>query len=228
MKKWNEIEKDVFSYFQWFDKDEASERVGKIPNLSVFSVNASELYDSSDRTNFKNLCTSEIRKVFINQRLSEEYKLYLFVSVEVIDRNSRIEKYRKVWKLLQTKWQLSGLNKGPEIEVHVDEKIFFTSIADFRLENLSMVLEIVSSNPKRYAIIASKKENLLSEKSIKNIFGIAFNNNRGYMDEIDYYNLAIHLCPEDDMIFRWGDSSEEAEIAMIFNSDIFKFFSELL
>lgn len=222
MKNWNENERDAFSYFQWFNKEEACERVGKIPNLSVFSVNGSELFGSSDKTAFKDLCSSEIKRVFTNQEFSKSYKLFLFVNVEVKDKNSRIEKHRKVWKLLQAKWQLDGFNKGPEIEVEIDGKTFFSSIADFTLENLSTALEVVSSDPKRYAIIASKKDDFLSDKAITDIFGIAFNQYRKHKDEIDYFGLSIYLCPEEDMVFRWGDSSEEAEIAMIFKSDIFK------
>ena len=227
MKIWNEIEKDAFSYFQWFNKDEAYERVGRVPSLSVFSINGSELFGSSDRTAFKDLCSSEIQKVFTNQNFLKDYKLYLFVNVEVKDKNSRIERHKKVWKLLEAKWQLDTLIKGPEIEVEVDGKMFFSSIANFRLGNLSVVLDVVSSNPKRYTIIASRKDDFLSEKAITDIFRLAFNQYTRYKDEIDYFGLSIHLCQENDMIFRWGDTSEEAEIAVIMKSDIFTLFNDL-
>lgn len=225
VKNWNENEKDAFSYFQWFNKDEACERIGRIPNLSVFSVNGSDLFGTSEKSAFIELCSNEIKKVFKKQNSSKDYKLYLFANVEVKDRNSRIERHKKVWKLVQSRWQLDRFDKGPEIEVEIEGKVFFSSIANFKIENLPTVLQIVSSNPKRYAIIASRKDDVLSEKMIKDIFGMAFNQYKNHMDEIDYFGLAIHLCASGDMVFRWGDSSEEAEIAIVFSSDMFTLFS---
>ncbi|WP_092559428.1 hypothetical protein [Anaeromicropila populeti] len=225
MKTWNESEKDAFSYFQWFNKDEAFERVGMNPNLSVFSVNGSGLFGTSKKNVFIEVCSSEIQKIFIKENFLKDYMLYLFANVEVKDRNSRIERYKKVWKLVQSKWQLNEFNKGPEIETEIDGKIFFSSIAGFKVENLSTALQIISSNPKRYTIIASKKDDVLSEKMITNFFEIAFNQHRSRIDEIDYFGLAIHLCSDGDVVFRWGDSAEEAEIAIVFSRDMLTFFS---
>lgn len=220
MKIWNEKENDVFSYFQWFNKDEAYERVGKTINMSVFSVNGSELFGAGDKSAFIELCNGEIKKVFEKQDFINNYKLYLFANVEVKDSNSRIEKYMKVWKVLQSKWQLEGFIKGREVEMEFEEKTFFSSVAEFTFENLPTALEIVSSNPKRFTIIASKKNDVLSERGITDIFRTAFNKYKNYADEIDYFNLSVNLCLEDDMVFRWGDSSEEAEIAIIFKSNV--------
>ncbi len=55
---------------------------------------------------------------------------------------------------------------------------------------------------------------------IKNIFAIGFNKYRNCTDEIDYLGLAIHLCTDGDIVFRWGYSSGEAEIALVFSRDV--------
>lgn len=193
--------------------------------MSVFSVNGSDLFSISEKNAFIELCSSEIKKIFAKQNFLKDYTLYLFANVEVKNRNSRIERHKKVWKLLQSKWQLDGFNKGPKIEAEIEGKLFFSSIADFRIEDFLTALQIVVSNPARYAIIASKKDDVLSEKVITDIFGIGFNQYRKRMDEIDYFGLAIHLCTDGDMVFRWGDSSEEAEIAVVFSSDMLTLFS---
>lgn len=224
VKSWNENEMDAFSYFQWFNKDEAYERFGQIPNLSVFSVNGLGLIGAAEKSAFIKLCNSEIIKKFKSQNISKNYKLYLFANVEVDDKNSRIEKYKKVWKTVQSKWDLDGFNLGTEIEREIDGKLYFSSIVGFRINNLSTALQIVSSNPKRYAIIASRKDGVLSEKMITEIFEVAFNKYKNSVDEIDYFSLAMHLCTNGDMVFRWGNSSEESEIAVVFNSDMLAFF----
>ena len=226
MKIWNEKESDVFSYFQWFDKDECHKRTGRNVNLGVFSVNSSEMFNLDDRREFIDACSKTIKRIFVKYEFTRNYRLYLFANVEIKNKNSQIEKYKKVWKLLQSKWNIDGFNKGPEIEMEVSGKTFFSSIAEVKKENILTALEIVSSNPKRYTIIASKKEDILSNKVITYIFGMAFNRDSGYMNEIDYFNLSINLCQQGNMVFRWGESSEEAEIAIILRRDIFRYFSD--
>ncbi|EEM02292.1 hypothetical protein [Bacillus pseudomycoides] len=220
MKCWNEVEEDAFSYYKWFSKDEAIKRVGNLPNLSVFSVNGSMLFSPDEKKQFKEVCGTEIKQVFMKHNLTNVYKFYLLAAIEIKDKNSKIEKYRKVWKALQTKWQLEKFNKGSEVEMEVGGTTFYSSIAEFCLEELPAAIEIVSSNPKRFTIISSKNSDMLMEENISRIFRKAFNEYNQWKDEIDYFNLSIHLCPKDDIVFRWGDSLEEAEIATIFKRDI--------
>lgn len=221
VKTWNENEKDAFSYFQWFNKDEAFEMRGMIQKLTVFSVNASEVFGISEKNTFIDVCSSEIQKIFVKGNILKDYRLYLLANVEVKDRNSRIEKHKKVWRKVQSKWNLDEFNKGPEIEKEIEGKIFFSSIAQFSMGNFSTALQVISDNPKKYAIIASRKDNILSEEMIKNIFEIAFNKHSRRIDEIDYFALAIHLCYDGDIVFRWGDSSEQVEVAIVFSRDTF-------
>ncbi|MCV5063695.1 hypothetical protein OFM35_35085, partial [Escherichia coli] len=76
------------------------------------------------------------------------------------------------------------------------------SIAEFCLEKLPDAIEIVSSNPKRFTIIASKNNDIIAEENVRKIFKKAFNEYNKWKDEIDYFNLSIHLCPKDDIVFR--------------------------
>lgn len=93
-----------------------------------------------------------------------------FAAIEIKDKNSKIEKYRKVWKALQTKWKLEGFNKGPEVEMETGGTTFYSSIAEFCLEKLPDAIEIVSSNPKRFTIIASKNNDIIAEENVRKIF----------------------------------------------------------
>lgn len=219
MRIWNEFEKDIVSHFPWFDKYKSYKIRDNIERLSVFSVIGSGLFGVDNKTKFIDLCSSEVKRVITKYEVMNDYNLYLFVVVEVKDKNSRIEKYKKVWKVVQAKWEIDGFNKGIEVEIETMGKVFFSSIAEFKLKDFSRALDIVSSSSEICAIIASKRENILSQESITDIFKMAFTQQQEYTDEIDYYNLSINLCPQGDMVFRWGDSSEESEIAIIFNRD---------
>lgn len=227
MKCWNEIQEDAFSYFAFFIKTKANEIIGSIPNLSVFSVNSSMINGSNDKNNFLDVCSNEVAKVFSKDTLKNQYKLYLFANIEVKNKNSRIEKYKKVWKLLQSEWHLQEFRKGPEIEVNLGERIFYSSIAEFSLDNISTALEIIARNPQRYTIVATRKNNILTEEFVKKIFNISFERSKeSQYATIDYFSLCLNIG-EEDIVFRWGDSSEEAELALIFEKKMLEYFQYL-
>ncbi|GKX29925.1 hypothetical protein SH1V18_24050 [Vallitalea longa] len=223
MKYWNEIQKDAFSYFGFFSKEKARLLINTIPNLSVFSING--LLTSGGKV-FLEKCAYDISQIFQRNDLSK-LKFYLFVNIELDDNSSRIEKYKKVWKLLQPKWQLDEFIKGPEVEIKLGEKIFYSSVAQFSVNNFLTALEIVASNPQRNTIIATNKNDMLTEKLITHLFNLSFYSSLGSdYSKIDYFNLSLNRGIE-DIIFRWGNSSEEAELALIFNENMFNIFQSL-
>lgn len=215
MKSWIEEEKDAYNYFDWFYKDKASKKI----EISVFSINASEIFNINEKNEFVEICIKKIKELFINEDYLSKYKLYLFVNIEVANVNSKVEKYKKVWKRFQSKWDITEFNKGVEIEMKMEEKLFFSSIAEFNIKDIDTALEIISTIPAMCTIIASERENILSESSITNIFRSAFNKDSCYQDEIDYFYISQNLCSQGDIVFRWGDSSEEAEVAIIFSKE---------
>lgn len=219
MKCFIEHEKDAFSYYKWFCKNEAIRILGYIPSLSVFSINGTMIFTQDDRRLFIESCSNEIIKLFSKEPLGDKYKLYLIANVEVKDKNSKIEKHRKVWKLIQTEWQLDGFKLGPEIEINKNDSRYYTSLAVLEKESIQKSIEMISKYPKRFTVIASNRSDVLSEDCIRGIFDMSYRYDTKH-SEIDYFMLSLGLCQEGDIVFRWGDASEEAEIDMIFKADM--------
>lgn len=225
MRFWKEIE-DAFTYFKWFNRKKAVEMFGVVPGLSVFSYNASMIFGLADRANFIGMCNEEIKRIF-SQELLNHYEFCLFANVEIKDKNSRIEKYRKVWKSLQTRWRLEDFHKGPELETNLGDKLLYSGIAKFPVESLPIALALVSSDPKKHTIFATKKKNVLTENIIETVANVAFNLGEEGKDEINYFNLSLNFCPQGDIVFRWGDSSDEAELGMIFDEELKELFNDV-
>lgn len=227
MKHWTQFEKDAFLYFDWFYKSKATSIARNIPKLSVFSINSSMMYSVNDKIDFLEICHKRLNEIFTSEEVVQAYKLYLFANIGVENPYSRVESYRKVWRTLQQKWGLEGFSLGPEIESETNQQIYFTSIAEFKFEGFLTALEIVASNPRKFAIFASKKEIAVDEKSIRSHFNLAFKEQSDIAkDRIDYFSLSLNLCPQGFVIFRWGDSSEEAELDLIFCEDFLELLDE--
>ena len=229
MKHWLEIEKDAFLYFDWFGKSKATFIAENIPKLSVLSINSTMIFSVNDKRDFLEICHEKINEIFNTKEVFQAYKLYLFANIMVENSFSRVESYRKVWKTLQKKRKLEGFNLGPEIKLEMNQQIYFTSIAEFKLSDLLTALEIVATNPRKFAMFASRKGIALDEKSIRSYFNLAFKEQSDRVkDQIDYFSLSVNLCPQEFIVFRWGDSSEEAELDLIFCEDFLVWLNEKL
>ena len=222
MKLWNEIERDAFSYFEW-DCDKERIISGNRLRLSLFSVNGIRI----NKNEFINSCVDVIQQAFSQKELADNYKLYLLANVEVRDKSSRIEKYSKVWKKLQTEWQLEGFTKGPEVEVTLGENLLYSSIAQFSLDKIKVALELISKNSYKFTIISSSRNDILTEDSVRDIFNSAFKKSDLKYPVINYCNLSLDLCSKADIVFRWGDSSEDAGVALIFSPELSRIFESI-
>ncbi|WP_430509990.1 hypothetical protein [Gottfriedia solisilvae] len=214
MKYWTEITNDAFSCFQWFSKDEAKKNIGYVPNLSVFSIIGTMIFSSDDRELFKSLCSKLVTGSTIERESFKEYKFFLFGVVETNNLNSKIFKYQKLWKRLERGFNLENLTLGPEVEYIEDERLCYASIAEFNVEELYKVIQIISSNPQKYCIIGSKRQDNRTEGFIKTLFEKVYING-DKEGEIDYFKLSLASCPKGDLVFRWGSSSEECELDII-------------
>ncbi|MHC1723779.1 MAG: hypothetical protein AB9836_11330 [Aminipila sp.] len=224
MKIWNEINEDVFSYFQWFDKNEVYRKYGHLPQLGVFSVNGSNFLGSNNRKDFLSEVAKTINNVFLNSSCLGEYIFYLFANVEISKSSSVVIKSKKLWKNLNAKWSITDFNSIQELKFETDcGDIVFTGVASFGYSELEKALEIIASNPKLYTIIAKVKTEKMDDESIKRIFE---NSNYQKKGEIDYFNLIIEQCLNKDIVFRLGDSSEEMEIAVIYNNEFIEEFTQ--
>ncbi|NPC93618.1 hypothetical protein HOO54_15600 [Bacillus sp. WMMC1349] len=217
MRIWYEKQKDIFNYFKWFKK----EKIKETQKIAVFSMNASQLLeDEHAKETFLKQCTTGIRKIFHDIDL-KKYNFYFFINIEIENENSRIEKYKKVWKLIDCKWNTTYLNKGPEVEIDLDGVSFYSSLAQFKIEHLDIVLKIIDQFPNRSLIFATEKENIMEEQKISQLFEITFKNKN---NTFDLENLVSQLCKDGDILFRWGAVLDEVELAMIFSHDNEKLF----
>mgnify|MGYP001388245156 CR=1 FL=1 len=222
MKYWKQVEEDAFKYYGGFSKEKARQIMPSVPELSTFTINGVLV----DRNEFIKKCACDIKTVFIETSSFKDYKFYLIANVEILDRNSRIEKYKKVWKALQNKWSLNEFIKGEEIELLIGDNTVYSSIAEFNLENLSIALDIVANKPRMFTIISSNRSGLLTEKSIQRTFNILFNETDKQLPSIDYLNLCLQYCSDEDIVLRWGDSSEEITVGLIFKANYLKEFNK--
>jgi len=225
MRYWLEIEKDIFSCFEWFTEAEAIKTVGYKPKISVFSIIGVEINNRVDKNNFIEKCSNIINKLDSNLSLLK-YKFYLFAIVEESKNPSRMAMYYKLWKKIKREWSIQNFTLGSELEYPANDSYFYIGCAEFNIKEFDNALKIMASNPKKFAIICSKSKDFENENFIKEIFEKIYL--KGKKKEIDYAQLALSLLTsKDNIVFRWGDSSEECELDCLVVEENICLFSSL-
>lgn len=214
MKCWTELATDAFEYFEWFSKEEALKNVGYIPSLSVFNMIGSQIYTIEDQDTFTNFCAKLVTKLALEKEAIHDDHLYLFGIVETENIHSRIFKHQKLWKSLKKEFELDKFSLGPEVEHQGKSRLRYASIAKINPSGILEALRITARYPQKYALIASKRQAVLTEEFIKSL------HEKIYLEddesaEIDYFKLVLSCCLEGDLVFRWGSSSEERELDII-------------
>ncbi|GLF89481.1 hypothetical protein Saga11_07400 [Bacillus safensis] len=203
-----EFEQEVTNYYKWLDQ-----KINELKQLSVYSINGYYFLDDSGIKTFQSYCQNELIEIFSGQLTN--YHFYIFLSKKVSDVHSRIERFRKVWKSIDSEINTSGFEKGPELLLDEHENQFYVSIAKVPQHDLDKALQIMDQYQSSF-MIASRRDSMLSEESIKELFYSGLDKNS---HEVDYQALFLKYGLNSEIIFRWGSVLNEAELAMILNKD---------
>ncbi|ULO04717.1 hypothetical protein H1230_16235 [Paenibacillus sp. 19GGS1-52] len=206
-----EISEDVCSYYQWFEKN-------KFPKGSsgygVLSYSGYFLYGKNKRDHFINLCGQFFQEIWKLDVVSQ-YTLYIQINIQARSR-SRLDNYLKVWKNVQRSWEIDAFGKGPEVEIVMGDDIYFSSIAKIESSDLTKAFRIMATSPYEGMVFASQNKEIQNEDSVKEMFLCSFGNN--IQHRVNYQNLVLKY--QENLFFRWGDSAEEAEFAIIIKNSL--------
>lgn len=218
MKVWIEHEKDAFNYFYFLKKEKKTMNSRNIPQMSVLSVNASNICGYSDKKEFIEKCKNQIINIYNNNLMLHKLKFYLFINQEIINPKSRVENYLKIWKSIGREKNINNFVIGKEITTQIGKELYFSSLAEIHIEYVDIAIEIVSSKPQKSVLFMSESMDINSTqcieqltKSISDDFG-----------DINYSLFILKCCTSGNIALRYGTTFEEAEIALVYNSEKIK------
>jgi hypothetical protein len=227
MKVKNEIEKDVFSWKYLFNKSKIHHIVAEIPDLSAFSIVATMIFCRNDKDEFIKICGEKLKTIYSNEAVFSNYKMWLIVNLELQNPKSRVERYKKIWKVFESQCDISGFTIGSEIEIDLGGAVYYSSVAEVNINDVSKALKILDINKECILVISNR--NLDKPNIIQSLFDLMFvpiNNKRNL--EVDWLNISMRLCPQGDFLIRLADSSEEAGMDIIFSAEMLPLFSKYI
>ncbi len=181
-----------------------------MPDIASFSCICKSNNWSIDWDVMYNYCAEYLRpKLFDNDYLSipENYKLYLFLCDSWWVPDTRITRYKRLWKSFPKEWQINELSLGEEVMITSSEGVRFYGVAEVTASDFTKATYIlIRRNP--YFMILTQRKDINTEIELTRIFNFTYppKNNIGNVagESINWLNLSCNLCPLGDIIIKTG------------------------
>lgn len=207
MKTWTEYSASIEDYYEWVSR--SNNKV--IKKMGVLSFNCSGI-DASNIDEFYQYCRKELYRTL---KYPEKYNIYIIVNERIINGNSKVEHYKKCWKKVASKFDISKFELANEIGYEYGEHFFYAGIAKTSIANIIDVMKIANGKPNKCILFVSKgeylKKSYMDSKFIESY--IAYDQ----YGDIDYTKCFAQCSLNHDLGIRYGKDSTGAELAVIFN-----------
>lgn len=205
MKYYIEQDKNAFSYYGDLIEDENY-------SLSTLSLNGRMDVDS-----FIKQVTRDVLGLLKSLKTLSNFSIYICTPKRIMNRNSKVEMFKKVWKSLPDDYPAEYVIKGDEVEFASGQAIYYASIGKIDIKGLEKVIKFVSKFPTNYFLFISNDEGLLQAEHVESIFS-----NEDKLVDFSFSIMTIDAlskrrCNKGDIVLRWGTSSEEHCLGLIYD-----------
>lgn len=106
MKTWTEYSACIEDYYEWISRN-----ANGFEKMSVLSFNGSRIAASNIDEFYKYCC----KELYRTLKHPEQFNIYIIVNEKVINTNSKVEHYKKCWKKVASKFDVSQFELGQEV-----------------------------------------------------------------------------------------------------------------
>lgn len=212
MDKWKEYNNGVLNniiYFYNCYRTNNPIEINNIKDLFVMSYVAEGVIEKSG---FWHFCQKEILLDILDRG-----KMYMIAVEQLKNPNSRIENYKKCWKKISERHDISGMELSEELRYQMGRKVFYAGIAKSSLTNIISMLKIMCEHRNKYFFFISDNDYFSQYQKIDKLILPYLCFDKFY--DIDNIN-AINICTKNhDIACRYGWDSTGIELDFIMNID---------
>lgn len=212
MGNWKEYNNGVLNNILCFYNSYRTNNSVEINNIQDMFVMSYVAEGIIEKAGFWHFCQKEILLDILDSG-----KMYMIAVEQLKNPNSRIENYKKCWKKISERHDMSGMELSEELRYQVGGKVFYAGIAKSSLTNIISMLKIMCEYRNKYFFFISDKDYFNQYEKIDELIlpFLSFDK----FNNIDNIN-AINICSENhDISCRYGWDSTGIELDFIMNID---------
>lgn len=200
----------------WFDRAKASLMFGAVPPpLAAVCIVSGEPELPREMELLDKACAQTAAPLlYANERLGENYNVWLLLAHGPWQANSVMVKHRKLWRSFPSAWQLDDFHLCSEFMVASHKGVRFVSVAKVNQAGLFTASQMLRSESSG-ALILSQSNYCDSRDDVMRLFNSAFPGSDGVAQErIDWLNLSLACCPLNEIVIRVSGSWDEREASL--------------
>ena len=208
------LSNDVFHDSAWplFNAPDLTE----IPSAES-SIGAIELVtDSSPARQNLNAATHQAGKLMATMLESlqgEGFHVYVFIAHGAWLPDNRIVRHERLWSHVPFLRSKGIGKKSDEVLLEAAKGLRFAGLIEVSGDTILESLQWARSNHAS-ALIVSNRQEILSEASVREIFGHAFPARNKYDSAIDWSSLAAGQCPKGDLVIRVAGEFDDQGVSI--------------
>ena len=215
MKTWID-RKNIYENY-WFNIETSKQLIGNFSYLKSVNLIGDNVFTKEDKQLFIKFIKEEVQKLFPTAQ-GNQYKCYLLCRRILLNKSSKVENYKKIWKYIDEEYNIENCKHSMEMKIDGNEDTYYCGIIEMELKDIDLAIEIASSKASRFAIFISNNKDNMSEENLRLLASIAYKSSRKGINGINIAELCIHLAERGDIGIRWADDSTGLELDLIFNS----------
>lgn len=138
MDSWKEYNNGVLNNIIYFYNGYRTNNPVEINNIQDLFVMSYVAEGIIEKAGFCKFCQKEILLDILDSG-----KMYMIAVEQLKNPNSRIEKYKKCWKKISERHDISGMELSEELRYQMGGKVFYAGIAKSSLTNIISMLKII-------------------------------------------------------------------------------------
>lgn len=188
-------------------------------NLFVSSICADGVINENEKNIFGNSINKNLKKL-LNCNEFENYKTYVIFNKVLYSKSTRVDNYKKLWKLDSVKPYINSIQIADEKATEYTNFYLYSGIAHIQNINEIDLFSILDEQPFINMIFFSKNSLHEIVCEFKNIINDMFGESVK-TPKINYCKLCERYCRDDYIILKYFTSFIDMEMGIIYCNDVF-------
>lgn len=201
MKVWKEYSRNINEYYGWTNDGFQNDQI-------VMSYNISGVDYCKEK--FWEYCKNSLM-----EDLKDFHKMYVYmIAVEkIMDKNSKVEHYKKCWKKISDLLDEDNLELSSEMAYKNGNSDYYLGLAKTKAENIESIFKIIKNKENKYLVFMSYEDYFENAEKYKEIVFECVT--LGKYEEINYPKFFAACNKRRNVACRYGTDSMSEEFALV-------------
>jgi hypothetical protein len=192
------------------EEGEIKELFASLPRLSALRLICKELSLARDSEAMIRACTEKARLLIFQETVtSKGYKPWLFMAHGFWKPNTRITRYKKLWKEIEQRYGIDIFRYSVEVEIASPDGLRYATVTELFPENFFVGATILRKNADSILLL-TQRQDIETRGEVKVLFDAAYlKADQSYDSSVSWARFVAQRCLLGEIVVSAGGSWDE-------------------